>query len=239
MSKRLIGATAVALSIVSAPALAQTAPPPGVAQGTAPVGIQHSPPIVRGPMIRQMPMEDRVMTRDQVVQHVRAMFARFDTNHDGYITRDELVASRSRMMGEGHGPMAGRMREERVETHGPGGSMGMADPNAMFDRLDTNHDGVISRQEFLAGHKEIHERRMVIMRGADEHRGGMHMMGGGGFGEHLFAMADANHDGRVSLQEAEAAALAHFDRADLNHDGKLTPEERRQAHQAMGGHPPH
>jgi len=31
--------------------------------------------------------------------------------------------------------------------------------------------------------------------------------------------------------EAQAAALAHFDRADLNHDGKLTPEERQQAHQ--------
>jgi hypothetical protein len=48
-------------------------------------------------------------------------------------------------------------------------------------------------------------------------------------------MADANHDGRVSLQEATAAALQHFDRADLNHDGKLTPEERRQAHQLMRG----
>ena len=48
-------------------------------------------------------------------------------------------------------------------------------------------------------------------------------------------MADANHDGRVSLQEATNAALQHFDRADLNHDGKLTPEERQQAHQLMRG----
>jgi hypothetical protein len=60
----------------------------------------------------------------------------------------------------------------------------------------------------------------------------MHGMGMGG---RLLEMADANHDGRVSLQEAEAAALAHFDRADLNHDGKLTPDERRQAHQLMRG----
>jgi hypothetical protein len=59
----------------------------------------------------------------------------------------------------------------------------------------------------------------------------MHGMGMGGFGGHLFEMADTNKDGRVSLAEAQAAALAHFDRADLNHDGKLTPDERRQAHQ--------
>jgi hypothetical protein len=64
----------------------------------------------------------------------------------------------------------------------------------------------------------------------------MHMRGVGmgmGFGGRLFDMADANHDGRVSLAEAQAAALAHFDKADLNHDGKLTPDERRQAHQLM------
>jgi hypothetical protein len=50
----------------------------------------------------------------------------------------------------------------------------------------------------------------------------------GGFGAHLFEMADTNHDGRVSLQEAEAAALAHFDKVDLNHDGRITPDERQQ-----------
>ena len=50
----------------------------------------------------------------------------------------------------------------------------------------------------------------------------------GGFGGHLFDMADANKDGRVSLAEAQAAALAHFDSADANHDGKITPDERQQ-----------
>jgi len=54
-----------------------------------------------------------------------------------------------------------------------------------------------------------------------------------GMGGHLFEMVDANHDGRVSLQEAQSAALQHFNRADLNHDGKLTPDEMRQAHEQM------
>jgi len=65
----------------------------------------------------------------------------------------------------------------------------------------------------------------------------MHGMGMGmHFGGHLFDMADANKDGRVSLAEAQAAALAHFDKADLNHDGKITPEERQQAHQLHHEH---
>jgi hypothetical protein len=58
----------------------------------------------------------------------------------------------------------------------------------------------------------------------------------GGFGAHLLAMADTNHDGRVSLAEAEAAALAHFDRADRNHDGKITPDERQHMHAMMREH---
>ncbi len=63
----------------------------------------------------------------------------------------------------------------------------------------------------------------------------MHMggMGMGGFGERMFEMADTNHDGRVSLAEAQAAALAHFDKADLNHDGKITPDERQQMHETI------
>jgi hypothetical protein len=65
-------------------------------------------------------------------------------------------------------------------------------------------------------------------------KGGMHMHGGGMMGQ-LFDMADANHDGRITLAEATDAAARHFDQADLNHDGKLTPDERRQAHQMMRG----
>jgi hypothetical protein len=33
----------------------------------------------------------------------------------------------------------------------------------------------------------------------------------------------------LTLQQAEAAALARFDREDLNHDGVVTQEERQQA----------
>jgi len=88
-----------------------------------------------------------------------------------------------------------------------------------FDRLDSNDDGSISRSEFDSAHGKS----------ADHKR----MMRHGGFAGHMFEMADANKDGRVSLQEATTAAAAHFDGADANHDGTLTREEMRAAHKAM------
>jgi Ca2+-binding EF-hand superfamily protein len=185
-------------------------------------------------------MSDRVMTRDEVVRHVRELFAKLDANRDGFITHEELEAFHQKMAGMGS-DMAQGLREHHVP---------MPDRAAMFDKLDTNHDGVISREEYMAARTQVRERQVLIMRtgndpgapGASEmprmmemhmHGAGMHM---GGF--HLFEMADTNHDGRVSLKEAEAAALAHFDKADLNHDGKVTPDERRQAREMRRGHRP-
>jgi len=88
----------------------------------------------------------------------------------------------------------------------------------MFDRLDTNKDGAISREEFNSGHQK---REVRIMR----HGGGM---GGARLGGRMFDKADVNRDSRVSLQEATEAALRHFDMADINRDGTLTPDERQQ-----------
>lgn len=191
-----------------------------------------------------MVISSKTITRDEALRHVRDLFARLDTNRDGFITKQEVEALHQEMAGME--AMHGEFGKRFDEGHSP-----MPDRAVMFDKLDTNHDGSISRQEFMAAHPELQERRVMIMRegapgGAPEgpgepgmkmrmHGMGMHAMG---FGGHLFEMADSNHDGRVSLAEAEAAALAHFDRADLNHDGKITPEERQQARALMGQHHP-
>ena len=261
MMKLLAGAAIAALSIAATSANAQTPPPPGVAQGTVPPPmVEPVRPVPPAPMVRENVqvrlMSDRTMTRDEIVHHVREMFQRFDTNHDGFVTREELNALHSKFAD------MGPMMRKRVEDH----RMMMGSPAAMFDRMDANHDGSISRQEFMAAHSEMHQKRMVMMDGSGsdhmkmpmEGMGGEHMrmpdgmehqktefrfktmapmhgaaMGRGGFGAHLFEMADANHDGRVSLQEAESLALQHFDRADRNHDGKITPDEHREMHVIM------
>ena len=228
MKKLLLCGAATTLVFASIPSIAQTAPPAGVAQGTASAGT------LPAQQVHVRIMSDKVMTRSEVAEHVRKLFARFDANHDGYITRDEIASV-------AHGMMA-----MHGDLHRAGAAAGMiGDRNALFDRLDTNHDGNISRQEFMAAQPGMVEHRMFAMRRNGSPAGqppvpgmnGMRMHGMGGFGAQLFDMADSNHDGRVSLQEAETAALAHFDRADLNHDGKLTPEERQQAHVMMRHRP--
>ena len=230
MNKLLVGGAAAALTVGIAPAVAQTAPPPGVAQGTAPVAVAPSAP--GAPRVHMM-MSDRVMMRDDVVKHVGKLFGKLDTNRDGFITRDEVDAVHQKM--EHAMGMADEM-PKRLAEHG----IFIGDRGAMFDRLDTNHDGNISRQEFMAAQPQMREQRVMVMRGGPEggHRAPgmkirMHGMGMREFGGHLFEMADANHDGRVSQQEAQAAALAHFDKADVNHDGRITPDERRQAHETI------
>jgi Ca2+-binding EF-hand superfamily protein len=80
----------------------------------------------------------------------------------------------------------------------------MAD--GMFQRFDLNHDGVVTRQEaeqaasqFGAGGRA---QKMI---------------------DRMFGSAQS-----LTLQQAEAAALARFDRDDLNHDGVVTAAERQQ-----------
>jgi Ca2+-binding EF-hand superfamily protein len=180
----------------------------------AAVAIAQPTPVA--PVIQTAPPASplRVMepqTRNGVVEKVRAHFAQLDANRDGYLTKDEADAGREAMKGH-RGHRAG---------HG-----------ATFDRLDADRDGGISREEFDRAHQQ--RQAMRTDRDGDGHadmrgmrHGGMRLAG------RMFDQADANHDSRVSLQEATDAALRHFDMADLNRDGTLTPDERQQMRAKM------
>ena len=79
----------------------------------------------------------------------------------------------------------------------------------MFQRIDLNHDGVVTRQEAEQAAAQFGERgeRMI---------------------DRLFGDAQS-----LTLQQAEQQALARFDRDDLNHDGVVTAAERQQARAAL------
>jgi hypothetical protein len=214
MTKYLLGAAAAAAVVAMSPAIAQTPQP-------APnVQIQHAPM--------------KAHTRADVGAHVRTMFEKLDTDRDGYVTKAEAQAAR--------GDRAGRVMKRIHKRMSRDAAGGAANRGAMFDKLDTNRDGSISRQEFELAHARRQERRVVMH---DKRNGAsapgatarMHRMRSGGMGMGLrgrmFDMADANRDGRVTLQEATAAAYRHFDTADVNRDGRITPDERMQMHQRM------
>lgn len=224
MLKFLLGGAALAAMV---PALAQTPAPP-----TAPV-TPYVAPVAPAPPAP--PMVDRVDTRDEMVAKVREHFAQLDANRDNYLTREEADAGR-KIFKERIRPKLGERKDLTRKLRD-------RDPSAAFDRLDTNKDGSISRDEFAQHREHRIERRMVLKDGKAEtmgaHDGGprrmmrMHRMGGTMMGGHLFDMADANKDGRVSLQEATDTAAKHFDMADANRDGRITPDERRQMHRQM------
>jgi Ca2+-binding EF-hand superfamily protein len=167
---------------------------------------------------------DRVVTRADMDARVRAHFAQLDTNRDGYVTTEEMSAMRSvRGMHGGDG-------EGRIEEHVMRGN-----PAAAFDRIDANHDGSISRDEFAKG-REVTVEKRVITRGGAPGAPGLPMrlkMHGGLMGAGLLRMADTDKDGRVSLAEATSGAMQHFDMMDANRDGRLTPEERQAARGKM------
>jgi Ca2+-binding EF-hand superfamily protein len=204
MKTMLIAATA---ALAGTAALAQTA---------APIA----------PVAPARPMADGVMTRTEVVQKVRDHFSRFDADKDGSITSEEMGSFgrlADRKLGEG--------TEPRVMIHeGP-----MSDPGAAFDRLDTNKDGAISRDEFARGREQRIEKRIVMRDKIKDGKLGemrMHHRGGMG-GARMIVMADTDHDGKITLSEAEGLALKHFDEMDMNHDGQVTREERGNRHEIM------
>lgn len=83
----------------------------------------------------------------------------------------------------------------------------------MFDKLDTNHDGVI---------REAEEEAAVAQAGPAGR-----MIG--------FALqrADENGDGKLTRQEFLTSQQARFDRQDMDKDGKLTKAERDAARAQM------
>jgi hypothetical protein len=117
-----------------------------------------------------------------------------------------------------------------------------------FDAIDTNHDGMISRDEFVAHHRAMKpgtmHHGMPPMADRDrealpppppgeggprpdgprphDHRGPP-PMGLAGLGPVLHE-ALRDKDGAVTRAAYDAAVKAQFDKADTNHDGKLTRE---------------
>ena len=106
-----------------------------------------------------------------------------DVNNDGNITRDEFLAR----------------------------------PLQEFARLDANSDGVISASE----------RPQRPERADGEHRGQR-----GDRGDR--PNPDANNDGQISRAEFATMGAGMFDRLDANHDGRVTQEEAQAARPHRG-----
>ncbi len=111
--------------------------------------------------------------------------------------------------------------------------MGHRDPAELFAQADTNHDGVVSRSEFLAaratrfdkldrnhdGYLTDADMPRFVRSNSDRMRKFHEML----------QMADGDHDGKVSRDEFIAAGGRMFEMVDGNHDGVVDQAEMQQA----------
>jgi hypothetical protein len=88
----------------------------------------------------------------------------------------------------------------------------------MFQMLDANHDGTVTRAE-----ADQALAQFQAMRGGSENGGH-----GGGRLQRMISEAFATSQS-LTLQQFEAQSLARFDAADTNHDGIVTAAERQAA----------
>ncbi len=139
-------------------------------------------------------------------------FDEIDSNHDGLISQDELKA----FFDAKRAKHEARMTERRTED---------------FKKADTNHDGQLTLEEFLAFKPHHHHgfwQRLAFWR----HHGGHHCHEhhddrNQGFGAR-FQTLDTNHDGSISLSEAQASApeiAKHFNEIDTDHNGQISQDE--------------
>jgi len=159
----------------------------------------------------------------------KATFTRMDADHDGKLSAQEMANVHQAMT--------------QVETAAEKGDAvaltpaGQAHPGskaakptaedaavaqALFDRLDINHDGTISTAEMQAAH--------------DRPPPAQARAAANGLG--MAAVLDVNHDGFISATEHAAIARARFARMDTNGDGFVSSQEWDASHSGQAAKKP-
>src|SRR5262245_23182860 len=134
---RSIGITTGLILGLSASLLAQTPQNPG----------QNGRPARGRPNFERMDTDKDGKISSSEWKGSAEMFARLDSNHDGYITRDELKQNRPK---NGNATGRGGARNLRaMDTNGDGkiSRDEWKGRSEVVDRLDENHDGFITREE--------------------------------------------------------------------------------------------
>ena len=120
------------------------------------------------------------VSRADYVKGIDTRFGNIDANHDGFLTTPELTAAEAKASQQ---------------------------LTAARNQADTNKDGKLSIDEFLAAQPPIKARETPAQ---------------------LISMLDGNKDGKISAEEFRNSQMAPFNKLDANHDGVVTTEEYRK-----------
>jgi Ca2+-binding EF-hand superfamily protein len=185
---------------------------------------------------------DNTLTAAEIDAAPAALKA-MDKNGDGKVTADEIPMPAGRGRGEGRGrggsgvgdeaPAAPPTPDDMAATlmafdRNKDGKLTKAEVpermQGMFDRVDSNHDGVLTAEEIKAAAAAQPQPTAARPGGGEGRRGEGGREGGGPPPDRLFQALDKNGDGALSGDEIDAAA-ASLRTLDANGDGMLTPDE--------------
>jgi len=154
----------------------------------------------------------------------KPLFDRLDADKDGFITRKEAAAMRTSAPdapppasrprpgpGDGPGLTGARFRESDKDGDGKISKEEFRGPGPMFDRLDADQDGFITKKDIAA---------MAARAGALQTK--------------RFKAMDKDGDDKVSRAEFQGPAPV-FDRLDADKDGFLTEKENARRPGMLGG----
>ncbi len=131
----------------------------------------------------------RPITRSDYLKSTDNQFNGADTNHDGFISKAELLAQQQRDLDTAKANLTRNF-------------------TAQFNRLDTNHDGKLTLQEFLAGLPPLHvgvPADQMLPQLDTNHDGKVSAEEFRNSRLAVFNRLDTNHDGVVSPEEQKAA----------------------------------
>ncbi len=156
---------------------------------------------------------DGILTADELPERMQPMFQRGDTNHDGKLSHDEVVAL-ARSQSAVQGRPAGR-----------NGAEGMMRMDPILNTIDIDHDGVLSAAEIASapGALKALDTNADGTLQASELR--IRQQTPGERAAHILDEWDTNKDGALTKAECPDRMQQQFDAIDTNHDGKLNSEE--------------
>lgn len=197
----------------------------------------------------------------QTVQRDQKMAQRFvahmDTAGNGYVSKDEFLAAASERFARMDSTGTGQVTLSQFEAAAPGGrghrhgagaqsgehaQFGQKMAQQAFDKLDANHDGVVTKAEYLAAAgtrfdaldtshtgkltaQEMAASPQTLRRDEFAAQRELHHLGAGA-------------DGRVTQDQYLAAAKTRFAKLDANGDGFIDADEATGHRWARSGTKP-
>jgi Ca2+-binding EF-hand superfamily protein len=169
---------------------------------------------------------------ERIERRAQGLVQHLDTAGAGYVTQDEFVAAAKKRFAKldrsGDGKLTPDELEMPLGDKAPSGKRAQVGEHR-FDKLDANHDGVVTLNEYVAAATAKFKDLDVAGNGrvtAEEianspqaHKRAEKVA------EHIAERLDTNGDGMVSKDEFLAKAKSRFARLDKNGDGFLTADE--------------